>query len=130
MNLKYIKILTIFIMSIFYVRIGILHFTNPQYFLNIMPPYLPFHLELVYLSGFLEIFLGLLLLIKKYRFYAGWGIILLLIAVFPANIYLAQSIEAQTLLGITQKTAILRLPFQIPMLLLAYWHTKSFSDIL
>ena len=68
--------------------------------------------------------------IKKYRFYAGWGIILLLIAVFPANIYLAQSIEAQTLLGITQKTAILRLPFQIPMLLLAYWHTKSFSDIL
>ena len=130
MNLKYIKILTIFIMSIFYVRIGVLHFTNPQYFLNIMPPYLPFHLELVYLSGFLEIFLGVLLLIKKYRFYAGWGIILLLIAVFPANIYLAQSIEAQTLLGITQKTAILRLPFQIPMLLLAYWHTKSFSDIL
>ncbi len=117
-------------MSIFYVRIGVLHFTNPQYFLNIMPPYLSFHLELVYLSGFLEIFLGLLLLIKKYRFYAGWGIILLLIAVFPANIYLAQSIEAQTLLGITQKTAILRLPFQIPMLLLAYWHTKSFSDIL
>ena len=122
--LKNIKLLTIVIMSIFYIRIGILHFTNPHFFLNIMPPYLPFHLELVYLSGVLEVFFGFLLLLKKYRFYAGWGLILLLIAVFPANIYLAQSIEAQNLLGITEKKALLRLPFQIPMLLLAYWHTK------
>ena len=122
--LKTIKLLTIVIMSVFYIRIGILHFTNPQYFLNIMPPYLPFHLELVYISGLIEVFLGFLLLFKKYRFYAGWGLILLLIAVFPANVYLAQSSEAQNLLGITEKTALIRLPFQLPMLLLAYWHTK------
>ena len=122
---KYIKLFTIIIMSFFYIRIGVLHFTTPQYFLNIVPPYFPLHLELVYLSGFLEIFFGFLLLIKKYRYYAGWGLVLLLIAIFPANIYLAQSVEAQALIGVTQKTAILRLPFQIPMLLLAYWHTKS-----
>ena len=48
-------------------------------------------------------------------------LVLLLIAVFPANIYLAQSAEAQDLLGITQRAAIIRLPLQIPLLLVAYW---------
>ena len=64
-------------------------------------------------------------MIKKYRFYAAWGLVLLLIVVFPANIYLAQSTEAQDLLGITQRAAIIRLPLQIPLLLLAYWHSKG-----
>ena len=52
-----------------------------------MPPYLPLHLELVYLSGFFEIALGLLLLVPRFSRLAAWGIIALLIAVFPANIY-------------------------------------------
>ena len=125
MIIKYIKIITIILMSFFYIRVGVLHFIDPQFFLHIMPPYLNFHLELVYLSGFFEIILGLGLLIKKYRFYAAWGLVLLLIAVFPANIYLAQSTEAQDLLGITQRAAIIRLPLQIPLLLLAYWHSKG-----
>ena len=53
-----------------------------------MPSYLAYQLELVYLSGFFEILFGVLLIFKVTRFYAAWGIILLLIAVFPANIYL------------------------------------------
>ena len=53
-----------------------------------------------------------MLLINKYRVVAAKGLILVLIAVFPANIYLAQSSLAQSLLGITQETAIIRLPFQ------------------
>jgi len=125
MIIKYIKIITIILMSFFYIRVGVLHFIDSQFFLNIMPPYLNFHLELVYLSGFFEIILGLGLLIKKYRFYAGWGLVLLLILVFPANIYLAQSAEAQDLLGVTQRAAFIRLPLQIPLLLLAYWHSKG-----
>ena len=78
-------------MSLFYVYVGIKHFTNPKWFMQIMPPYLPYHIELVYLSGAFEIILGIMLLFSKYRFIAGWGLILLLIAVFPANIYLAQT---------------------------------------
>jgi uncharacterized membrane protein len=72
---------------------GVMHFVNPGFFLKIMPPYLPYHLELVYFSGVCEIVLGILLLIPRYRRLAGWGIIALLIAVFPANIYVYQHQE-------------------------------------
>ena len=84
-----------------------------------------FHLELVYLSGFFEILLGFMLLFNKYRIIAAKGLILLLIGVFPANIYLAQSALAQSLLEITEETAIIRLPFQAVFLLFAYWFTKK-----
>jgi|TARA_B100000427_G_scaffold63080_1_gene49796 uncharacterized membrane protein len=90
-----------------------------------MPNYMSLHLELVYLSGFFEVLFGVMLLINKYRVVAAKGLILLLIAVFPANIYLAQSSLAQSLLGITQETALIRLPFQILFILFAYWFTKK-----
>jgi len=90
-----------------------------------MPNYISFHLELVYLSGFFEILFGLMLLFKKYRVLAAKGLILLLIAVFPANIYLTQSSLALSMLDITQETAIIRLPFQVLFILFAYWFTKK-----
>ena len=122
--MKIFKLFTILLMSIFYVRIGVHHFLDPEYFLNIMPPFLPYHLELVYISGFFEILLGLLLIFPKYRFYASWGLIILLIAVFPANIYLAQSEIAQQGLDVSKEVAIWRLPFQALFIGLAYWHSK------
>jgi uncharacterized membrane protein len=90
-----------------------------------MPNYMSFHLELVYLSGFFEILFGIMILFKKSRVLGAKGLILLLIAVFPGNIYLAQSSLAQSLLGITQETAIIRLPFQGLFILFAYWFTKK-----
>ncbi|MDA1017731.1 MAG: hypothetical protein O3A00_25145 [Planctomycetota bacterium] len=51
-----------------------------------MPSYLPLHSELVYLSGVCEIVLGVLILIPGYSTLAAWGIVTLLIAVFPANL--------------------------------------------
>ena len=119
------KKMTIYFMSAGYIYIGIRHFIDPDFFLAIMPDYLPLHLEAVYLSGVFEILLGGMLLFKKYRKVAGWGLIALLIAVFPANIYLAQNEVAQQTLNISQTTAIVRLPFQALFIGLAYWHTKS-----
>lgn len=112
-------------MAIAYMYIGIRHFYDPDFFVAIVPSYLPYPLELVYISGFFEVLFGLLLLIPKYRFYAGWGLILLLMAVFPANIYLVQSAEAQEVLGVSKEFAIARLPFQLIFIALAYWHTKK-----
>ena len=123
--MKTFKSVTIYLMSIAYVYIGIRHFADVGFFLAIMPDYLPFHLELVYLSGFFEILLGILLAIPKTRSYAAWGLIFLLIAVFPANIYLVQSQEAQEVLGVTRGQAILRLPFQAVFIVLAYWHSRK-----
>ena len=109
-------------MSIFYISIGIKHFTNVDWFIKIMPPYLPFHKELVYLSGLFEIILGILLLFNNTRSISAWGLILLLIAVFPANIYLAQTNGSA--LNITPLIAWGRLPFQAIFIAIAYWHTK------
>ena len=110
-------------MSIFYVLSGVNHFITPDIYLAIMPPYLPYHLELVYLSGAIEIFLGLGLLIMKLRKWAAWGIILLLVAIFPANIYHLTSGGAG--LGTPLWALWARLPFQLLFIGWAYSHTGN-----
>tara|TARA_Y100001968_G_scaffold261644_1_gene249561 strand:- start:51 stop:410 length:360 start_codon:yes stop_codon:yes gene_type:complete len=117
-----VKLSTIYLMSIFYIYVGVQHFIDPMWFMRIMPPYIPFHLECVYISGLFEVVFGLMLLLEKTRYLAGWGLILLLIAVFPANIYLAQTNGA--VMDISPLIAWGRLPFQGLFIGLAYWHTK------
>ncbi|MEC7850725.1 MAG: DoxX family protein [Bacteroidota bacterium] len=118
------KYILIIISSIFYVLVGIKHFIDPNFFLAIVPPYLPYHLELVYISGLFEILFGVMILFPKYRYWGSVGLILLLIAVFPANIYLFQSVEAQKAIGATQEIATWRLPIQGIFILVAYWIRK------
>ena len=122
-RMKIFKRVSIYLMFLFYVIIGYDHFVNPEYYLNIVPPYLKFQYELVLISGFFEILLGIGLL-TKYRKQSALGIILLLIAVFPANIFLIQSEEAQIALNIDKNTAIIRAPFQLLFIAIAYWHSK------
>ena len=117
-----IKLITIYLMSLFYISIGIKHFINADWFIKIMPPYLVYHKELVYISGAFEVLLGTMLVFEKTRFLSGWGLILLLIAVFPANIYLAQTNGAA--MNISPALAWGRIPFQAVFIALAYWHTK------
>jgi len=119
------RLLTIYVMSFLYIFIGIRHFTNPQYFLDIVPPQLPFKLFLVYLTGLIEIVGGATILSLKTRKVGAYLLIFLLISVFPANIYLYVSETPQNLLGITKIDALIRMPFQIPLIILAYWHSKK-----
>ncbi|MCH2043094.1 MAG: DoxX family protein [Saprospiraceae bacterium] len=122
---KNIKRASIYLMGFWYIYIGIRHFVDVDFFLSIMPPYLPFHLELVYLSGLIEIILGSLLMIKRFQTYAAWGIIALLIAVYPANIYLAFNEAPQQAINVSSFLASwVRLPLQLVFLGIAYWHTK------
>ena len=108
-------------MSIFYISVGINHFVEPEWFIQIVPPYLSkYDLELVYISGVFEVVFGALILFKKTRCYAAWGLILTLAAVFPANIYLAQSDGVA--MGTSAAIAWYRLPFQSLFIVLAYWH--------
>jgi uncharacterized membrane protein len=93
-----------------FIFIGISHFIMPDPFLKIMPEFIPFKKEFVYLSGFFEILGGAGLLFKKVRKIAGWGLIALLIAVFPANISMA--FKNQTFGIIPQWALWLRLPLQ------------------
>ena len=117
-----IKYFSMIVMGIFYISIGVSHFTSPIWYVKIVPPYLPYKLELVYISGLFEILFGGMLFFKKTRFLAGWGLILLLIAVYPANIYLAQTNGAA--MNTTPLIAWGRLPVQFIFVGLAYWHSK------
>ena len=126
--LIYIKYVSILAMSFFYIRIGIQHFTNPvDPFLYIIPPALQsIGLELVYISGYFEIVLGILLLIPQTRKIAAYGLILLLIAVYPANLYLAFYELPQKLTGYDSFiVSWIRLPMQFIFLGIAYWHSKD-----
>ena len=128
LSTTHIKNISIYIMSLLYVLVGIKHFSDPNFFIKIMPEYLNYHLELVYLSGFFEILFGILLIFKKTRLIGAWGVFILLICVFPDNIYLYNSEAAQIALDISKSQALIRLPFQIPLLILAYWHSNEKSS--
>jgi uncharacterized membrane protein len=119
------KKFSLFVMSVFYVGAGVNHFWHPQYYIRIMPFWLPWHNELVLISGICEILFGLLLLFSSTRRLAAWGIILLLLAVFPANIQMMLNYwnESNPQLWIS----ILRLPLQIILIWWAYMFTKNIN---
>ena len=101
---------------------GVGHFASTDTFLKIMPPYLPYPRELVYISGAIEIALGILLLVPKTSRLAAWGLIALLIAVFPANISMYQHAEK---FPVPEMVLLLRLPLQGLLILWAYAYTKG-----
>ena len=118
-----VKVISVFVMGIFYVIVGVKHFQDPSWFVQIIPPILPYKYELVYISGFFEILLGILLMIPRFQSIAAKGLMALLICVYPANIYLAQTNGVA--LGISPLIAWGRLPFQFVFIGLAYWHLKE-----
>jgi uncharacterized membrane protein len=119
------KRVLLYLMGLFYVVAGVNHFLNPDFYVAIMPPYLPAHLELVYLSGVAEIALGVAVLIPRYRVLAAWGLIALLIAVFPANLHVA--LHDIPVGGSTEGLGIwnwVRLPLQLVLIAWAWWYTR------
>ncbi len=117
-----IKTMSQWLLAVLMVFAGVMHLIRPNFFLKIMPPYLPLHLELVYLSGVFEIGLGICLLIPRFSRFAAWGIIALLIAVFPANIYLYQH---QDIVLASPTIHLLRLLLQGALIWMAFWHTRK-----
>src|SRR5690606_12749446 len=75
--------------AIAYIIIGVVHLVTPEKLTYMIPDFLPYPEALVYISGVMEIVLAVLLLIPRYQRWAGWLIIGLLVAVFPANINVA-----------------------------------------
>ncbi len=109
-------------LAAFFINVGVDHFVNPDFYLNIMPPYLPMHLEAVYISGVFEILGGVCVLIPQLRRFSAWGLIALLIAVYPANIYMAMSPEAFPDIPVT--LLYIRLLFQFIFIYWAYAVTR------
>ena len=116
------------LLSATFVAIGALHFVVGNLFAQIVPPPLP-PLATVYASGVAEIALGVLVALPRTRRLAAWGLVLLLVAVFPANVYMATS--GVTIEGLPswmhQPSAAARwarLPFQIVLVAWAFRFTR------
>lgn len=120
------KRVSLILIGIFFVGVGVAHFTHADYFVGIMPPYLPWHLELVYLSGVFEILGGVGVLIGRTRTLAAIGLVALLFAVYPANIHMAMNPE---LFPDVEPVALyLRLPMQFVLMGWLWWATRPDAD--
>ncbi len=113
------------VMAAFYIFAGFSHLTNPEFFVAIIPPALPEPELLNVVSGLAEIVLGVFLLNPATRSLAAWGVIALLIAVFPANLYAATDNVGPGGPGTGGGIANwIRLPFQIVFIAWAWWYTR------
>ena len=112
---------SVVVMGLLYVAAGLNHFRDPQFYMRIMPPWIPWHAPLVWLSGAIEIVLGIGVLVPATRRWACWGLVALLIAVFPANVHAALHPET---MGISGWAAWARLPLQLPLIAWAAWHAR------
>ena len=115
------KKISLYIMILFYAGAGINHFIRPDFYLKIMPAWLPLHKELVFISGVAEVLCAVLLLFSKTRRLGAWAVIALLVAVFPANLQMLLDYKRDNnpMLWI----AVLRLPIQLLLLWWAYSFT-------
>lgn len=118
-----VKSILKWILGIAFIFAGINHFINPNFYVKIMPPFLPAPLFLVYLSGFFEIALGVLLLVPRFSRFAAFGLIALLIAVFPANIYMA--VNSHLFSEFSPTVLYARLPLQLLLIAWAFWYAKN-----
>lgn len=103
-----------------FVAIGVVHFVNPEPFVAIMPPFIPWKLGLVYVSGVFEILGGLGVALRPTRRMAAWGLMALLVAVFPANIY--HAVGDIEVAGMQMPLAyhLVRLPMQLVLIAWVY----------
>jgi uncharacterized membrane protein len=106
-----LRVLSLFGLAVFFIAIGCDHFLRPNFYVGIMPPYLPAHLELVYLSGLFEILGGVTVLIGALRRWVGVALMVLLVAVYPANVHMAMHPELFPELDIGALYARLALQF-------------------
>jgi uncharacterized membrane protein len=120
---KTVKTVLKYVQGALYVVAGMNHFINPAFYLKIMPDYLAWHEFLVFISGIFEVLLGVLLVIPRTTRPAAWGIVALLIAVFPANIYAYQHQEIFP--DVSPTFHLVRLPLQAVLILWAWWYTRD-----
>lgn len=104
------------VLAVVFVAAGVLHFVITDSYVRVVPPYLPRPRALVLVSGVCEVAGGLGLLVPRLRRAAGWGLVLLLLAVWPANLMMYQDARASGEPGWEQALLALRLPLQLGLI--------------
>jgi uncharacterized membrane protein len=112
-----LKTVSLWLMALFYVAAGLNHFRDPAIYLQLMPSYLPWPRALIFVSGVAEVLGGIGVLVPATRRLAGWALVALLIAVFPANLHAAR----HGFHGLPEWVLWTRLPGQILLIAWVYW---------
>ena len=107
-----------YVFALIFILAGLNHFRSPKLYERIIPSYIPAGKTMVYLSGILEIALGILLLVPKTQSLAAWGIIVLMVLFLPVHVYMVQNKKA--ILKMPKWALILRLPLQFVLIYWAY----------
>jgi uncharacterized membrane protein len=107
------------VIALFFIIGGIAHFVVADFFIMAMPDYLGYHKELVYISGVFEILGAIGILVPKTRLLAGYGLIALIVAVYPANINMA--LHPEKYKDISELFLYIRLPFQFLFVWFVWW---------
>ena len=116
--------IALLLLSAFWTFGGVNHFLNPAFYVAIMPPYFPAHLELVYLTGILEIAGGVGVLLPATRKLAAWGLVGLLLAFMPVHIHMIANSEIFVAQGVPYWALWARLPIQVLFLVWVWWATR------
>jgi uncharacterized membrane protein len=111
------------LLAAFFTSMGVMHFVAPEGMVHAVPPWLPDAALLVAVSGVFEILGGVGVLIPQTRRLAGWGLIALLVAVYPANIHMALH-DGPWTAQVPAWALWARLPFQFLFMAWAWWATK------
>ena len=120
-----IQRVALFTAALLFTSAGVAHFVNPDFYVRIVPPYLPAALALVYVSGVCEILGGVGLLVRPTRRWAAYALIALLVAVFPANLHMAtDSARFAAEVGVPEWTLFARLPVQLLLVAWMAWIAK------
>ncbi len=117
-----------YLFGAFFIAAGANHFINPGFYVRMMPAYLPLHGALVAISGVAEIVLGAMLLVPRFQVMAAWGLIALLVAVFPANLNMA--LNADQFAAMSPLALWIRLPIQGLLIAWAYWFTRRIQPLI
>jgi uncharacterized membrane protein len=99
-----------------FVFAGVMHFVITGAYVRIMPPWIPLHREMVLLSGVFQIAGGVGLLVPRTRRGAAAGLVLLLVAVFPANVQMLLNARAAGASSTAQTLLWARLPLQLALI--------------
>ena len=120
------RAVSVVLLAAAFVGAGVLHFVKPRLFEAIVPPSLPAPRLLVYVSGVAEVAGGLGLLVPALRPLAGWGLAVLLVAVFPANVHMVR--QSQRFRRVAPRWALLaRLPLQLVLIAWVLWASGAWA---
>ena len=125
--MKNLKSLGSWFFAVFFFYAGLMHFVQEESFTAIVPPSIPFPNVIVWITGFMELVFAVFLVLPRYRKLAGLLLAPFLLAVLPANIYMAMNNVPFGEMSATPTILWLRVVLQFPLILSILWVTGNIS---